>query len=106
MTNADYQKWLTRIRQKAPALYAHMSQAGRGGAVVHAMQDTAQKYGRSALKVAIEITESLVKQGDEAAWRVLDDLAGIAEPLPEHQAICAVLEAALGLKPTIEDCPW
>lgn len=95
---ATYKKWLLRIQTVAPALFAYMSQTGRGASVVRAMQDAANQYGRSALKVAIEITESLISQGLDEAWRVLEDLAGIPDPLPEHQAITLVLEAALGIQ--------
>jgi hypothetical protein len=69
-----YQKWLERIRLVAPALYAHMATTGRGAGVVRAMREAAERYGKDALKAAVEIADTLVKQGDSALWDKLDAL--------------------------------
>ncbi|OFC35396.1 MAG: toprim domain-containing protein [Acidithiobacillus caldus] len=97
---STYRQWLERIRQVAPALYAHMATTGRGAAVVRAMREAAERYGRTALKAAVEIAESLVKQGDSALWDTLDALDAVDADAPTHthkalrNVIAAVLAAS------------
>jgi hypothetical protein len=94
-----YTKWLTRIAQIAPELYRFMSETGRGAAVVRAIKTNLAAYGKTVARVAIEITDSLLKQGDVEAWEALDEVeakAAAAAALPEYRAIARVLAAVLG----------
>lgn len=99
-----YQKWLARIREKAPALYAHMATTGRGAAVVRAMRDVLERFGKTVLRVAVEVSDGLLKQGDTVAWDALDEADAKAD-LPEWQAIGMVLAAALGADGPPEEVP-
>ncbi len=92
---STYQQWLERIKVAAPALYAHMSTTGRGAAVVRAMRAAAERYGKTALKAAVEIADALVKQGDSAIWDTLDALDADA-PTGTHQALRGILASMLG----------
>jgi hypothetical protein len=92
---STYRQWLERIRRVAPALYAHMATTGRGAAVVRSMREAAERYGKAALKAAVEIADALVKQGDSAIWDTLDALDADA-PTGTHQALRGILASMLG----------
>lgn len=98
---STYQKWLDRIRQVAPALYAHMATTGRGAGVVRAMREASARYGEKALKFALHVTETLIKKGDEELWQALDLLS---DDMPEHLAATMIIEAVLGEGPP-QDIP-
>lgn len=96
---ATYSDWLQRIAKIAPELYRHMVENGRGAAVVRAIKSSLDAYGKTAAKVAIEVTDGLLKQGLGAAWEALDEMesrAAETDVLPEYSAIVRVLAAALG----------
>ncbi|MBU2762821.1 hypothetical protein HAQ03_05190 [Acidithiobacillus caldus] len=95
---STYQQWLERIKVAAPALYAHMATTGRGAAVVRSMREAAERYGKAALKAAVEIAESLVTQGDSALWDTLDALDALDADAPTgtHGSLRAILASVLG----------
>lgn len=96
---STYQKWLARIQSQCPAIAHHLSQTGRGAAVVRVMIEANRKYGQESLKYAVEMTEALVKQGKFVLWDTLDDLDGAVldqDCLPGTKALQKIMAAILG----------
>ncbi|PKY11389.1 hypothetical protein B1757_04705, partial [Acidithiobacillus marinus] len=94
-----YRKWLDRIQKTCPALFAHMSQNGRGASVVRAMMEASRQYGQESIKYAVEMTEGLIKHGHGAddRFEVIEELEAQIREVdcpPETKALYTVFDAA------------
>ncbi|XTI71805.1 toprim domain-containing protein [Acidithiobacillus sp. AC3] len=96
--NDTYSEWLDHCLKKAPYLARYLATTGPRAEEVRAVRRSLEKFGTQATKVAIEVTDGLIRQGTDIAWAALDQCRAEAlDPAApvEYQAIILVLDAAL-----------